>query len=366
MLRSMAELELMAQNPMFRDRVLAKALRVVDYVPERVARILEAPSIRDVLCDSARYSFYFGHSRDLLRRPAAVLTQLFLLNGAAPADVFTRALPRALQVILREAALVRDAGDSVVSDFSLCPYQNRYFLSDQIFVNEGPGKPLVFAADSVMPPHASTFACLDGFAPDEGGDLVDLGCGSGALGVMWRKSEGRVLGIDIVDRAVAFSRLNAVLNGVTADYTSVDAREVTVSTRHHRLLFNAPTLPTRGANGGAGGMSARDAVRLAADAARRLLRPGGRAQVFCLVEAPSEGPTPTALVRRWLANQPVDVRVEPMQSRFFEVTREDVARGRLAPESLLAPGAAAGQVLLDHLRSASIAAIQPVVATVTV
>ncbi len=68
--------------------------------------------------------------------------------------------------------------------------------------------------------HATTSGCLEllvdeGIAARAGGAVLDVGCGSGVLGIVCAQlGAGQVLGIDIDDAAVKATLENALLNGV--------------------------------------------------------------------------------------------------------------------------------------------------------
>jgi len=110
--------------------------------------------------------------------------------------------------------------------------------------------------------HESTALCLD-FVPDlvrEGGSVLDLGCGSGILGIAAaRRGAGRVLMLDNDPVAVQVARKNADANGypeIEASGTPVERVDETF----HLVLANilaqplidlAPVVAARVARGGA-------------------------------------------------------------------------------------------------------------------
>ncbi len=366
MLPSTQQLTLLTHNPVCRDRSLVDALRAVGYVPDEVTRVLSGDGMRDVLSSSARYSYFMGYSPELLAEPAGMLAQVFLLNGSAPTEAFRKTIPEDVRAVLSEARLIREHRDVVLSEFSVSPYQDLYFLADQIFTHHPDGR-FEFAKHVVMPAHASTFLLLDNIPKRDWSDLIDLGCGSGALGLIARSEQARLLGIDIDPRAVLYSRLNAMLNGVTATYTTADARELDLPERRQSLLFNAPNdIGYSTAAEAVGRMSALDALSLAADTAVRLLQPGGRAHAFCLIQAPADGTPPVESVRRRLGDTPVEISLDPVESELFTVTAADAACGQLNPRSLLVAGAAETGELFRYMNENSIAEIRPAIATLSV
>lgn len=77
---------------------------------------------------------------------------------------------------------------------------------------------------------------------DQDGDrALDMGCGSGVLSLVLARSHRAVVGIDVNPRAVALSRLNAALNGVSnVTFVEGDMFAPTEG-RFARMVFNSPT-----------------------------------------------------------------------------------------------------------------------------
>jgi LmbE family N-acetylglucosaminyl deacetylase/SAM-dependent methyltransferase len=76
---------------------------------------------------------------------------------------------------------------------------------------------------------------------DNGDRALDMGCGSGVLSLALARHYHSVLGIDVNPRAVAMSRLNAKINGVSnANFHEGDMFEP-ADGRYSRIVFNSPT-----------------------------------------------------------------------------------------------------------------------------
>ncbi|WBB97030.1 class I SAM-dependent methyltransferase [Solwaraspora sp. WMMA2080] len=74
-----------------------------------------------------------------------------------------------------------------------------------------------------------------------GSRALDMGCGSGVLSLVLADRYDAVLGLDVNPRAVALSRLNAALNGLTnATFDEGDLFEPAEG-RFSRIVFNSPT-----------------------------------------------------------------------------------------------------------------------------
>lgn len=107
--------------------------------------------------------------------------------------------------------------------------------------------------------HGLTFHCPAGvYQPDEfsssrfmlrellaaadryGDKVLDVGTGSGALGVTLAKNGKRVTAVDIDPAAVACARDNAARNGVTATIFQSDLFDAVSDTDFDLIVFNAP------------------------------------------------------------------------------------------------------------------------------
>ncbi|MEV0329164.1 methyltransferase [Micromonospora echinospora] len=74
-----------------------------------------------------------------------------------------------------------------------------------------------------------------------GARALDMGCGSGVLSLVLADRYESVLGVDVNPRAVALSRLNAALNGLTnVTFREGDMFEPAEG-RFSRIVFNSPT-----------------------------------------------------------------------------------------------------------------------------
>lgn len=130
--------------------------------------------------------------------------------------------------------------------------------------------------------------------------VLDLGCGSGALGLLAARQGARVIGVDLNPCAAACAARNAARNRLASRYTAIegDLFAPLAGQRFERVLFNPPFW--RGVPRHAADLAFRsDGVqtRFAAGLAAALL-PGGRAWV---VLAPSA--RPAEAVATWRAHE---------------------------------------------------------------
>ncbi|HEX5589915.1 MAG TPA: class I SAM-dependent methyltransferase, partial [Candidatus Limnocylindrales bacterium] len=170
------------------------------------------------------------------------------------------------------------------------------------------------APDFVVGPGPASFTLARHVRPHPGGRLLDLGSGSGIQGLLLAGPGDDVVAIDISPRAVAFTRLNADLNGrrrirpVLGDFLAeapdraLDGRFQTVVANppfvlapSHDLLYRDRPLP-------GDEVGARTVERVA-----RALAPGGRGYVLCnWIDRGGEWSAP---VRTWLRGSGVDVSI---------------------------------------------------------
>jgi SAM-dependent methyltransferase len=97
------------------------------------------------------------------------------------------------------------------------------------------------AADYVLGPGPATRRLAELAVACDGGRLLDLGCGSGALGLLAAAGGAVVTGVDVSERAIAFARFNAVLNGLAGVELLVgDLFAPVAGRRFERILCNPP------------------------------------------------------------------------------------------------------------------------------
>src|SRR5688572_22540120 len=76
---------------------------------------------------------------------------------------------------------------------------------------------------------------------DQGDRMLDLGCGSGIVGLTAAKRGAIVLSLDKNPAAVRATRVNAMLNGLRVEAIESDLFErVPDATRFHLIAFNPP------------------------------------------------------------------------------------------------------------------------------
>jgi len=141
-----------------------------------------------------------------LHEPAAWIARMFMLDDPVCAADARAAVGTSLLDDLAQAGLIEPAGDdNLVSPFELVVANERYFLCDH----------LTRGRDAVMGPGVTTGALWQASQPTQRvGRILDLGCGAGSCALLLAGNAAFVVGTDINPRAIAFSKINATLNGI--------------------------------------------------------------------------------------------------------------------------------------------------------
>jgi release factor glutamine methyltransferase len=175
-----------------------------------------------------------------------------------------------------------------------------------------------------------------------GARVLDLGCGSGVLAVAAARKTAEVTAVDVSRRALATTRLNATLNGVSVRTARGDLFGPVRGERFGLIVSNPPYLPS--ANGdrpprGAAraweaGRSGRALLDRICAEAHDHLRPGG---VVLLVHSSvcGEQATLTALGERGLRPRVVARHRGPLGPRLAQLRERGLLPGDPAEEEML-------------------------------
>jgi SAM-dependent methyltransferase len=143
--------------------------------------------------------------------PLDTLIRLFLLGVAVPANAVRQALsPMSLDTWVDAELLTPEDGETQVAP--------RIKLSPVGHLVVGADRPRGRADDAgpdyVMPPAVTTYELANATIRTPCRRTLDLGTGSGVLGLLAASHSEEVIATDSNPRAVAFSRFNAQLNGI--------------------------------------------------------------------------------------------------------------------------------------------------------
>jgi methylase of polypeptide subunit release factors len=241
----------------------------------------------------------------LAQEPAAgaearTLARLFVYAAAVPAAEVRAALGELVAPLTETGLLAPAAGDALRAAFRLVPLEGLWILSD---APEGGG-------DAVMGPGITTQG-LARLLPRSPGSTLDLGCGAGTLALLAAaRGSRRAVGVDLNPRAIELARLNARLNGLSADFRCGDLVAPVEGERFDLVYAQPPyvVLPagveaTTYLHGGRAGDEL--ALRFSA-AAARVLAPRGRAFVLFDSAKGGRAPLPDRLGAA-LGDTPVDL-----------------------------------------------------------
>src|SRR5207248_7809117 len=96
--------------------------------------------------------------------------------------------------------------------------------------------------EAAMPPHYSSLALCRAAAGDSAGRLLDVGSGSGFLGIMLGQGAATVA-VDISERCRAFSQINSALNRREIGCLRQSCLELGDLGRFDRVVFNSASDP---------------------------------------------------------------------------------------------------------------------------
>jgi hypothetical protein len=346
---------------------LRDVLRTLDYSGRSLGQRLSAHDTEALLTRSGLYSFYYAD--DLA--DGALCDQmfaLFWLNATLSARNYLR-LPLQLRELLQDLRLVIKEGEQVRGAVAILEVEDTLLLSDHPFVNAGNGI-LKFADGGsafVMPVHASSFELLDHIAVDAGcRAILDIGCGSGALALLLAHRYERVSGVDINERAVAFSRVNAALNGQVVQFAHGDIKTMRSDRSFCHAVFNAPCeIPYREV-GTWEGMALDEIAAIARRATKDLLSPGGLLQVHCVVSVPQSYETPREVLVEALQDAGSgDITVTVVSPSPFELNPTTIAGGEIPRDSHLLACPDDDGRLLNYLRENAIREAKAVILTIS-
>ncbi len=114
------------------------------------------------------------------------------------------------------------------------------------------------SCEGVYSPAEDSFLLAEALDVGSGVSVLDMGCGSGFLGLVAAKTAGRVLSVDVNQSALECTEQNARLNGSTNLEVRRSDLFSNIAGSFDFILFNPPYLPTEEGE-------PRDAVSLAWD-----------------------------------------------------------------------------------------------------
>jgi hypothetical protein len=217
--------------------------------------------------------------------PLELLIRLWTLQAAVPRDACERALPGLLEP-LREAGMLEVDGEEVRARVDVRPYAQEgrdwWVVSD---LTPGlDGAPITVSADYVLGISSASTSLAQLTVREPVGRALDLGTGCGVQALHLAGHAQHVVATDVNERALAMTRLNARLNGVTLDVRGGNLFEPVAGERFDLVVTNPPFVvsPATGARlvYRDSGLPGDEMVRRVVSTVPQHLEPGGRAQVL--------------------------------------------------------------------------------------
>jgi len=144
---------------------------------------------------------------DALNEPLRTLMRLFILSSEVDGSALEAAVdPEHTDVMVRAGLIVRD-GERYRPTVRLTPF-GPWIVASDLLERHVEGAP-----DFVLGPFGTTRRLAALALPGPFDSVLDLGAGGGALALELSASSARVVATDVNERAVAFARFNAAING---------------------------------------------------------------------------------------------------------------------------------------------------------
>lgn len=211
-------------------------------------------SLRDFLLQSG---YYFGQLRHelglstalhadfsnlaaLLERTSGdarlpLLARLFFVGWPVAAELCRKYIPESLLQLCVEAEILTRADGEFAPAVVLFPFEDSLLMAaDAPRVRKG-------STNIVIGPSPSTSILARAALRSKTASVLDIGTGTGVLGILAARFCECVVGTDVNERAVAFAKFNSALNGVShTEFLIGDALEPVAGRHFSRILANPP------------------------------------------------------------------------------------------------------------------------------
>ncbi len=342
----------------------APALRELRALLERVdlrAQSLAARLGRDdasvLLTQVASYALHVGRKLVESDDPALLWSALLWFGRAIDRAHAGRVLAAEDLALLERLALVETQGSHLVCTVAVTEWEGLWCLSDRLFHFDGAAIRREVRPDAVMPIHYSSLALRAAVArtsPPWGHRRLDLGCGAGFP--LLATGEAERVGVDLNERAIAFARVNARLNGTSATWICDDCLTVRPEAPFDRVTFNLPSLPAYADAAPALGGVPDLCRRLFEERLAILLAPDGLFQVWMIFVLTRECRSPEASLASALPHGwQIEVHAEPRSP--FALAATAIAERSVPRDSLLLEHAGDGDRLCEYLERSGVVEI---------
>jgi methylase of polypeptide subunit release factors len=169
-----------------------------------------------------------------------ILCRWFWIGAPVERAMASEFIPERMITLFLEAGALATEGSQLKSNVRITPFAQYLVLSDHAVVRTGN-----LSADTILWPNPSTLLCyyLSIRAPVE--RTLDLGAGTGILGLAAAPHSTRVVATDLNSRAREFCLFNAALNGVSnIEFRQGSAFDPVRGERFDLILANPPFFVT--------------------------------------------------------------------------------------------------------------------------
>jgi hypothetical protein len=209
-------------------RVLRTALECAEFTTERIEATL---GVGELSADPAEIEI---HRRRLAGDDAfSTVARIFLLGDTVEASAADAAFAPGSVGDMRPLGLFEPEGDRVRATARLLPHGDYYIASDHISVEP--------SSDWVAGIHAPSVTLAKLAIRRSSEATLDLGTGCGIQALLAAKHSERVVATDVNERALAFARFNAALNGIgVIDFRHGNLFEPVEGERFDLVVGNPP------------------------------------------------------------------------------------------------------------------------------
>ena len=329
-------------------RAFGRKLAAIGVTREAAAPIVEAAQ---AVSPGLRQPIRAFHLRRL-DTPVGLAMRMFLFSDPVSMDEARATLGELTDVLIDLGLLERCAGAGFASPFVLSIIDDLFILSDD----------LSHGRDAVMGFGETTVElCGAAFPRQNVQRVLDLGCGSGTAALLLAKRARASVGVDINPRAVALSKINAAINGLTNVEFRVGDLFAPVRGETFDLIVSQPPFVPKPLGVGAsaflyGGPRGDELALSLLGKITPHLAPGGRALI--IAEWPDHG-TEALDVRLRKAIDTGDVSLLLLRMPHTELDGHAVAYAAGLHPTLGRPFEQEARVRREHLEQMGIRALLP-------
>ena len=166
--------------------------------------------------------------------PGNALIRLFWLGLEQSREAVAKVIPEDVLTILLESGLVEAAGPAMVPQVAFWPW-GKFLVATDLYSAFKMAR-----RDLVLWPNPTTHTLWRHAIRGRSAATLDLGTGSGVIGLLAAANSDTVVASDLNPRAIEFARFNATLNGVANMETVLGDRFEPVSGRTFDLILANP------------------------------------------------------------------------------------------------------------------------------